>query len=145
MSNFKLNFIHLCDEATFSQEGKLSLIGIFDVVNVVNLPGSLVKAVLVCNFSVLNQKLDTVKLDISISKEEEQEPVFKLPTISANLVRKQNPSIKDDENKIGMSLQLTNLQFKSEGNYFINVVVNGELLGKYKFSVNKIQSKRNIN
>ena len=30
MSDFKLNFIHLCDEATFSQEGKLSLIGIFD-------------------------------------------------------------------------------------------------------------------
>jgi len=147
MSDFILNFIHLCDEAIFSREGKLSLIGIFDVVNLVNLPGSLVKAVLICNFTVFNQKINAIKLNISITKEGERIPIFTLPPVNINIVRKQNHStnIKDGENKIGMSLQLTNLPFKSEGTYFINVSANEELLGHYKFNVKKIETKKQVN
>lgn len=140
MADFKLNFIHLCDEATFSQDGKLSLIGIFDILNVRNIPGNMVKAVLVCNFSILNPKLDSIKVDISIIKEGEEEPVVKIPTLDAKKFegRKKKSSI-GGETKVGVTLRLTNIRFKSEGAYLINVMVNGSLLGSYKFNVKRIK------
>lgn len=137
MADFQLNFIHLCDEATFSKEGKLSLIGIFDVVNLVNIPGTLIKAVLVCNFSILNPKLDSVKIDVTVTKKDEKEPIMTVPTLTAKIENKNIQKI-DIEPRIGITLQLTNLQFKNEGNYMINLQVNGSLLGKYRFTVKKL-------
>jgi hypothetical protein len=144
MSDFKLNFIHLCDEATFSQEGKLSLIGIFDVVNVVNIPGNLLKAVLVCNFSILNPSVKNVKVDIFIEKEGEKEPIFKIPTLNAKFP----PGLKEgmeQENKIGFTVQLGNLRFNSEGIYQINFIANDNMVGTYKFLVKRIQPKGTVN
>ena len=143
MADFKLNFIHLCDEATFSQEGKLSLIGIFDILNIMNIPGNLVKAVLVCNFSVLNPKLDSINIDITITKEGEAEPIVKIPTLNTEkFERVKNKPSGSEKPKIGITLQLTNIQFKTEGTYFINVLTNGSLLGNYRFNVKRIQIKK---
>jgi len=144
MSDFKLNFIHLCDQATFSQEGKLSLTGIFDVVNVVNLPGSLLKAVLVCNFTVLNTKLDKIKIDINISKDGETEPVFKIPPLTAKVTK---PAIMQTtkETKLGLTIQLGNLVFKTEGIYEVNINANGELIGKNTFEVKKMIQSQETN
>lgn len=139
MADFKLNFIHLCDEATFSQEGKLSLIGIFDILNVMNIPGNLVKAVLVCNFSVLNPNLESINIDITISKEGKTEPIVKIPTLNAKKFEKgKSTPLDTKETKMGITLQLTNIEFKSEGGYFINVMANGSLLGSYEFNVKKV-------
>lgn len=144
MADFKLNFIHLCDEATFSQEGKLSLIGIFDILNIMNIPGNLVKAVLVCNFSVVNPKLDSINIDITITKEGETEAIVKMPTLNVKKFEREKgfSGIEGKETKIGITVQLTNVQFKSEGDYAINVVANGSLLGAYRFSVKRIQQPK---
>ena len=53
--------------------------------------------------------------------------------------------MKDEEIKMGITIQLTNLSFKSDGNYFINVATNGDLLGRYKFSVKMMRPKGDKN
>lgn len=141
MNDFRLNFIHLCDEATFSQEGKLSLIGIFDVVNLVNIPGNLLKAVLVCNFSILNPPIKDVKVNIVITKKGEKEPVFSIPTLTAKLPANKQMKNSDEAGKIGLTIQLGNLTFNSEGTYILNVNVNENLLGTYKFDVKRMSPK----
>lgn len=38
MADVKLNFVHVCDKAFLSQDGKLNLIGIFNKINANNFP-----------------------------------------------------------------------------------------------------------
>ena len=64
MNKFKLNFLHLCDSAFLSKENKLNVIGIFDSVYVDTVPGTLLKATLVGNLTVLNRELEKVNLKI---------------------------------------------------------------------------------
>lgn len=141
MTDFKLNFIHLCDEALFSQDGKLSLIGIFEVINVANLPGTLLKASLVFNMNVLNKNLDKVELDIIVRKSDTKEEIFKLPTLTPSF-----PKNQKDNNKIGVNLQLVNIQFKYEGQYMLELLANKEIVGSLDFQVNLLkQNKEGVN
>ena len=138
MNDYKMNFMHLCDDAIFSQEGKLSLIGIFEVINLTNLPGSLLKAFLVFNLSVFNQKINVVDLDISMVNSKSGEETFKLPTVS--------PSIKwvegNKEAKLGITLQLVNVTFKEEGMYKIEIKSKNVLIGSLDFQVNLLKQKK---
>lgn len=139
MKDFKLNFMHLCDEAIFSQDGKLSLIGIFEVVNVVALPGSLLKAFLVFNLSVLNKNLNKVDLDIAIRKAGTKKEVVKLPTLTPSLVN------KPEESKIGVTLGLANITFQEVGKYVIEIQANKVLVGTFDFEVKLLEQKKEKN
>lgn len=141
MKDFKLNFIHLCDDAIFSQDGKLSLIGIFEVVNVVALPGSLLRAFLVFNLNLLNKKLDKVDLDIAIKKEATGKEVLKIPTLTPSVVR----NTGDTELKLGITLQLNNITFQETGKYFIELKANKELVDKLAFDVKLLEKKEKVN
>ncbi len=134
MKDFKINFIHLCDEAIFSQDGKLSLIGIFDVVNLVALPGSLAKAFLVFNITT-PKKLKEISLDISIKEVSTGKEVLKLPGI--------NPSLKDkpEDSALGITLQLVNITFSSIGKHLLEIRVNNELAGSLYFDVKLLEKK----
>lgn len=136
MKNFKLNFIHLCDDAIFSQEGKLSLIGIFEVINVVALPGSLLKAFLVLNLSVLDKNLKKIDLDILIKKQDTEKEIIKLPTLSPSFEQLNNV-----DTKLGLTLQLTNITFPETGKYIIEIQVNKESVGSLDFEVKQIEKK----
>lgn len=138
MSKFKLNFIHLCDDAIFSQDGKLSLIGIFEVINVVTLPGSLLKAFLVFNLNVLDKTLKTVDIDIIIKNVKSGKEVMKTPTLKSPL----NQS--GDESKMGVTLQLVNITFTETGKHVIDLIVNKEKAGSLFFEV-KLQSSKERN
>lgn len=141
MKNFKLNFIHLCDDAIFSQDGKLSLIGIFEVVNVMAFPGSLLRAFLVFNLNLLDKSLSKIDLDIAIKKEGMEKEVLELPTLT--------PPIKKNagniESKLGITLQLNNITFQEAGKYFVELKVNKELLGKLGFDVKLLEKKGTVN
>ncbi|MDO8658624.1 MAG: hypothetical protein Q7K55_07810 [Candidatus Levybacteria bacterium] len=141
MKDFKLNFIHLCDDAIFSQEGKLSLIGIFEVINVVALPGSLLKAYLVFNLNVINKSLDKVDLDISIKKEDTGNELLKLPTLTPSIVKNK----ADSELKLGLTLQLANITFQETGKYMVELKVNKEHVGTLNFDVKLLQKKGEVN
>lgn len=139
MTDFKMNFIHLCDDALFSQDGKLSLIGIFEVINLRNLPGSLLKASLVFNMSILNKELTKVDLEIGMIKSDTKEEVFKLPTLTPSIVS--NPKDIDGETKLGISLQLANILFKEVGKYTLQVKANNTIVGSLNFMVNLLEQK----
>lgn len=143
MKDFKLNFIHLCDESLFSQDGKLSLIGIFEVVNVAILPSSLLKASLVFNISILNKNINKVDLDISIRKVDTKEEVFKLPTLTPSIAKNQK-NTSNDEIRLGVTLQLTNVQFKETGQYTLELRTNNVILGSLDFQVNLLSQKKGI-
>lgn len=140
MKDFKLNFIHLCDEALFSQDGKLSLIGIFEVINVINLPSSLLKASLVFNISVLNKELNKVDLDIVIRRSDTGEETFKLPTLTPSITRNSNAT--DNEVKLGITLQLANILFQQAGKYKLELKVNKLIVGSLDFQVNLLQQQK---
>lgn len=144
MSNFKLNYIHLCDEASFSQEGKLSIIGIFDVINVINIPGSLIKGYLVCNFTVLNKDLKESTISIVIKNKKTQEEVVRISDLKLS-IPEQDKIIPNRPRVLGVSLQLVNLPFKGTGEYNISVVVNEEKIGDYTFYVNQLKSEEVVN
>lgn len=140
MKDFRMNFIHLCDDALFSQDGKLSLIGVFDMINLVSLPGSLLKAFLVFNMSILNKELSKVDLDIAIIKSGTKEEVFKLPTLTPSITN--NPKDIDGEAKLGITLQLTNISFKETGKYILQVKANNSAVGSFNFMVNLLEQKK---
>ena len=141
MKDFKLNFIHLCDEAIFSQDGKLSLIGIFEVVNVAAFPGSLLRAFLVFNLNLLNKTLNKADLDIAIKKEDTKKEVLKLPTLTPSITR----NTSNNELKLGITLQLNNITFQEAGKYFIELKANQELVGKLGFDVKLLKKKGTVN
>lgn len=141
MKDFKLNFIHLCDDAIFSQDGKLSLIGIFEVVNVVAFPGSLLRAFLVFNLNLLNKTLNKVDLDIAIKKENTEKEVLKLPTLTPSIAK----NTGNTELKLGITLQLNNITFQEAGKYFVELKANKELVGKLGFDVKLLEKKGTVN
>ena len=134
MAKFKLNFIHLCDDAIFSQDGKLSLIGIFEVINVVTLPGSLLKAYLVFNLNVLDEALKEVYIDISIKNVNSGKEVMNISNLKTPIKK------VGDEIKLGVTLQLVNITFIEESKHLIELRINKEVVGKLFFEV-KLQTK----
>ncbi len=138
MTDFKLNFMHLCDEALFSQDGKLSLIGMFEVINITALPGSLLKAYLVLNIGILNRNVKKVDLNITIKKLDTKEEIFKLPTITPAF--ELNPASKE-EVKVGITLQLANIIFKETGSYIVELEANKQVVGDLPFQVSLIEQK----
>lgn len=144
MNNFKLNFIHLCDEVIFSQERKLSIIGMFDVINIINIPGSLIKGYLVCNFTVLNKDLKEAVINIVINNKKTREEVAKIPELKV-VIPEQDKLIPNRPRVLGVSLQLVNIPFKELGEYNIALVINDEKVADYIFYVNQIKSERTVN
>lgn len=144
MNNFKLNYIHLCDDVSFSQEGKLTITGIFDVINVINIPGSLIKAYLVCNFTVLNNDLKEAAISIAVNSKKTQEEVVKIPELKV-LIPEKDKLIPNRPRVLGVSLQLVNIPFKGTGEYNISVVINEEKVADYIFYVNQIKSEKVVN
>lgn len=139
MDSFKLNFLHVSDGYLFSQEGKLSIIGIFENVNLVTLPGSLLKAAIIVNFSVLNTDIDSAKVDISIEKKDAKEAVLKLPTLE--------PKFPKDSNgirKVGFTIDVANITFKEIGKYDVIVRINGVELGKTELTVNYNKNQKGV-
>lgn len=144
MTDFKLNFMHLCDDASFSQEGKLTLTGIFDVVNVLSIPGSLLKAMLVFNISILNKDTNKVTLDIQLINKKNGEVVLSIPSLTAD-IPKEVAVQNSGERKMGLVVQLANITFSNEGIYEITLKANGSKVGNYDFTVNKIKEKEAAN
>lgn len=144
MNNFKLNYIHLCDDVSFSQEGKLTITGIFDVINVINIPGSLIKAYLVCNFTVLNNDLKEAAINITVNNKKTQEEVVKIPELKVP-IPDQDKIIPNRPRVLGVSLQLVNVPFKETREYNISVVVNKEKVADYIFYVNQIKVEKVVN
>ena len=138
MRKFKLNFLHLCDTAFFSQEGKLNIIGVFDVVNLKNISSKLLKAVLVGNISVLHPKISKIKFGVKLVNGTNQSIDLKIPPMELAIPKQ----IKESERevKVGFVLEIGNIKFPKKGKYKFKVSVNGQNIGEVGFEV-KVNSR----
>jgi len=134
MDRYTLNFIHLCDEANFTQDGKLNLTGIFDVINAIEVPSILPKAKLVANFSIHGQRSSEIPLVVEIINKQTQEAMLKTDSIIMK-IDTNNPA---QNASVGIMLDILNVTFAREGTYEVRVVVDGGLVGNKLITVTKI-------
>lgn len=123
MSHITLNYLHLCDEANFSQEGKLNMLGIFDQINITTFPGGIAKAKLVCNMTLHNQEKEIV-LTLQFLNAQTNQHILKPITI--NVIPNNNAS----NNTFGVMIDLVQIQFDKAGEYLIQIHHQEKLVGQ---------------
>lgn len=113
MDNIKLNFVHLCDNAFLSNEGKINIIGNFNIIGIKRTDDSLAHSFfVVTNFTVTSGKYEQ---EISLIRDEDNEVIL-------NKKIQQEPFQKED---MGLILNL-NVKFPSSGVYKVVIKINGK-------------------
>lgn len=130
MSKITLNYLHLCDEANFSQEGKLNMLGVFDQINLTELPGGIFKATLIANITIENTK-EQQDIFVNFTHEESKEQI--LPPVTMHISPQQSPH----NNTLGFMLNLVQVTFKKEGRHLITLTHNNQTIGQLTIKVSK--------
>lgn len=140
MIKTKINYIHLCDAANIDGSGKLSILGIFNILYLPSLPMKYPRMTAVMDFSIDDYQKKSHKLNMSIFGPDEKELVIK-PAIEINFeMPKQN--IKNDKAQLKIILDLANLEFLEYGKHYIRVNIDGETVHKIEFDV-ELLTKQN--
>jgi hypothetical protein len=129
----KLNFVHLCDYAFLGDNGKINLIGIFESFYPKSVPFSHSQFFIVTNATV--NKSGTVKQLIKIVRNRDNTDIvapleFELTAGSVS---------ESGETKVGVLGRLDGVTFEEEGNYTIQVFIDGEKIGGSPLSVVKVK------
>jgi hypothetical protein len=111
----KVNLITLSDYASVSREGKLSIDGIFDKLNVVTFPTTLVRAFFVA--TVTGETFTEYKLDLSFKKGTKEIASFNLNSTTG------------ENGKNNLIVELAGLPIESEGEYKLSLAHNKKELG----------------
>lgn len=118
----KTELMVLCDYASVSREGKLSINGIFDEVRVTNLPGGLARAFLVATVSGASET--TYKL------------IFKLEHNGETILPPNNVETKTSLNgKNNIIIELVGMNFPKEGDYELKMYHDDNEIGATKIKV----------
>jgi hypothetical protein len=124
--NLKTEIIALCDYASVSREGKLSIGGIFDELRVQKFPGGIARAFLV---ATINGEPDThYSLDLKVENESGGKSPLK--DLSLNAVTSPN-------GKNNLIIELVNLGFEKEGDYKFKIYNKDEMVGSTLLRVYK--------
>ena len=126
----RLNFLFLCDHILIEENKKISVIGIFNIINLKEVPGTYVKFVLVGNFSILDKKVKDLNVKVNLVDPNGKPVALPVPLIKLPAAPK-GKKLKD----VNFYLEFNNLKFESEGEYKFEMLVNKEFLGTYKFQV----------
>lgn len=123
MTKPKLVFLHVCDNAFFSKDNKLNVIGIFDNVTT-NGPLAMLPKFSIA-FGLLGEITGSISLEVisPAGKTIINAPIFK-PLDTTKL-------------KTNLVLNLINITFQEFGSYKILIKTNGELIeqGQFYFTV----------
>lgn len=106
----KVNLITLSDYASVSREGKLSIDGIFDKLNVVAFPTTLIRAFFVATVS--GDTFTEYKLDLSFKKGAKEIASFKLNSTTG------------ENGKNNLIVELAGLPIEGEGEYKFSLMHN---------------------
>ena len=106
MKKLTTEIIALCDYASVSREGKLSINGIFDELRVQKFPGGIARAFLVATVN------GTPNTQYSLNLKVESENGGKSPLKDLNLNAMTSPNGKNN-----LIVELVNLGFEKEGDY----------------------------
>jgi hypothetical protein len=126
MSELKLQLIAFADYATISQEGKLSVMGIFDRIGVAQFPGGVPQAFLV---ATLKGEGNTSH-SLSIKGEMGKETVF--PAINMDIRI-------SDNGQANILMNLANLGFPKEGKYEFGIYDGKEKIGSTHVDVTLVK------
>lgn len=135
MKQLKTEIIALCDYAIVDQQGKVSIMGIFDEFRVEKFPTGFIDKFLVA--TIHGDPSTSYKLTIEMEKDNNKH----------NLL---NPTIVDTKTssngKNNLIIRLTNVGFEKEGDYFFKIYNGNELIGSTHLKVIRIQKleERNI-
>lgn len=111
----KLNLITLSDYASVSREGKLSIDGIFDKLNVVSFPTTLVKAFFVATIS--GETFTEYKLDLRFKKGTRELAKFNLNSTTG------------ENGRNNLIVELVGLPIEEEGEYKFSLVHDKKEIG----------------
>jgi hypothetical protein len=116
--SLKTEIIALCDYASVSREGKLSINGIFDELRVQKFPGGIARAFLVATVN------GTPNTQYSLSLKVESKNGGKSPLKDLNLNAVTSPNGKSN-----LIIELVNLGFEKEGDYYFKIYSEGKEVG----------------
>ena len=128
MDKIKINFLHICENAFFSQDKKLNIIGIFDQINVEGLPALHPKFSIAINVS--GTVYDKKKVLEIIS-----------PSNKAIISPEMESEKLENKPKANMVINIVGLQFDEEGNYKIILKINDIIVSPERedfFAVKKL-------
>ncbi|KKP59705.1 MAG: hypothetical protein UR54_C0025G0012 [Candidatus Roizmanbacteria bacterium GW2011_GWA2_34_18] len=114
----KAEIITLCDYALISQEGKLSVIGVFDEVRVMQIPGGVARAFFVA--TIKGEPQTNYSFILKAENENDKSEILKPLEIK----------VKTGYNgKSNILVQLINLIFNKPGEYRFSILSNDEIIG----------------
>ncbi len=124
--NAKLNFSFLCDYASVSREGKLSMAGIFENINVRTLPTHHPLMFIVTNIGgVNNQDKFTCRLILNDQSQKQ------LASISQEVK-------VDPQRNFGFIGQFVNVRYDVVGEYAIKFYIDNKEIGTHRFQVRQV-------
>ena len=133
MKQLKTEIIALCDYASVSREGKLSINGIFDELRIQKFPGGIARAFLVATINGTSNVQHNLILKVE-GKNGSKSPLKDL-TLSA---------MTSPNGKSNLMIELVNLGFEKEGDYHFKIYSEGKEIGSTLLKVFQ-QGKYNIN
>ena len=130
MKQLKTEIIALCDYASVSREGKLSVNGIFDELRIRKFPGGMARAFLVA--TVNGEPNTQYSLDIEVESEIGGKSPLKDLTLNA---------LTSANGKNNLIVELINLGFEKEGNYEFKIYNKKQEVGSTLLKVMNQQQK----
>lgn len=129
----KVNFIHICDFASFGEGGKLNIMGIFENISPNVVPYMHPQLFVVANISIL--KSGKFTQIIKIVSDDEKTEIAKLEFPSDVKI----PADKKTA-KIGILTQFNSVNFEKYGKYKIQILIDDELIKEEE--INILNSKK---
>ncbi len=128
----KLNYGLVCDYASFSEGGKLNILGIFKNINAVSIPFTHPQLFIVVNISV--EKEGKYKEMIKLVRKKDNVEIMK--PLEFDLFPK---SISEKKIELGVVGQMTNIKFEKSGEYVFKIFLNNDFLGEVPFYITEIK------
>lgn len=126
----KVNLITLSDYATVSQEGKLTIAGIFDKLNAANFPTSIARAFFVA--TVAGDSFTQYKLDLSFKKGNKELATFNLSSTTG------------ENGRNNILVELVGLPIETEGEYKFILSYNKKELASTILEAVTVDNNQNI-
>ncbi|MCK5386664.1 MAG: hypothetical protein KAJ39_05735 [Gammaproteobacteria bacterium] len=122
MSKPKLIFSHICDHVLISQEGKLSVIGIFKEINGINIPSIHPLMILVFEINLGDKESHRLRIEFKDPDGENiKEPINILDV-----------KVNSNDINYGKILNILNTNFSKRGLYKIIMYIDNKIIGEEK-------------